>query len=64
MHEAKIGRSPFQASLGKKFTRPHLNIKKVDVVVCACHPSYRGKYKIKRSRSGLAWAKSKTPSPK
>jgi hypothetical protein len=31
-----------EASLGKKFARPHLNHKKLGMMVCACFPSYTG----------------------
>jgi hypothetical protein len=30
----------------KKFARPHLGGKKLSMVVCACHPSEGGKFKI------------------
>jgi hypothetical protein len=30
---------------GKLFARPHLNRKKLSVVVCGCHPNYGGKHK-------------------
>jgi hypothetical protein len=44
--------------------RPHLNGKKMGMVVHACHPSYRRKLKIRGLQSRLVWAKSKTLSPK
>jgi hypothetical protein len=42
--------------------RPHLTRKKLDVVVCACHPSYSGKprpnIQNNQSKKGLeAWLK-------
>jgi hypothetical protein len=42
--------------------RPHLNGKKLDVVVHACHLSKGGKHKTGRSWSRSAWSKSETPS--
>jgi hypothetical protein len=32
----------FEASLGKKLVRPHLNQKELGVVAHACHPCYEG----------------------
>jgi hypothetical protein len=49
----------------KKFVRPYLKVKKLDVVVAyACHPSYGGKCKIGESAPRPAWAKSETLSQK
>jgi hypothetical protein len=47
----------------KKFVRPHLNGKKLGVVVCTCHPSDGRRLKIGGSWSSLPWAKSKTLFP-
>jgi hypothetical protein len=52
-----LGGSWFQASLGKKFSRLHLNGKRLDVVAGACHPSYSKKLNIGGSWSRPAWAK-------
>jgi hypothetical protein len=46
------------------FARPHLNGKKLGMVVCACHPNNNRKHKIGEWWSRLAWAKSETLSPK
>jgi hypothetical protein len=32
----------FEASLGKKFTRPHINQKKLDAAASACPPHHMG----------------------
>jgi hypothetical protein len=40
--EADIRRIWFKASLGKKFSRSHLN-QWLGAVACACHPSYAEK---------------------
>jgi hypothetical protein len=62
----KIGGS--RPALGKESfcfsMRPHLNRKKLGMVACTCHPTYRRKPKTGGSRSRLAWIKSKTLSPK
>jgi hypothetical protein len=44
--------------------RPHHNRKKLRMVACTCHPSYKTKCKIGRLQSRLAWAKSDILSPK
>jgi hypothetical protein len=44
----------------KRFLRPHLNRKKLGMVVCTCHPSEDRKHKIGGSWFRLTWAKSKT----
>jgi hypothetical protein len=49
--EAEIRRIEFQASLTKKFTRPHLNGKKLKMAVCSCHPSNGEKCKVGGSQS-------------
>jgi hypothetical protein len=57
----------FQASpqkKKKKFVRPHLKRKKLDMVMCTYHSSYSGKGKIGGSWSRPAWAKGKTLAPK
>jgi hypothetical protein len=36
------GRLQFKASQDKKLVRPHLNQKKLGVVLHSCHPSYTG----------------------
>jgi hypothetical protein len=36
-----------KANPGKKFVRPISTIKKLGMVVCACHPSYSGSIKRK-----------------
>jgi hypothetical protein len=58
--EAEIGR----ITQAKMFERPHLNGKKLNMVVCACHTSSGRKYRIGGLRSRLTWAKTKTLSPK
>jgi hypothetical protein len=41
--EADIRKIRFKASLGKKFlSSPSQPIKKLDMVVCACHPRFSG----------------------
>jgi hypothetical protein len=40
--EAETAKSQYKASMGKKFRRLHLNNRKLDVVVSACHSSYVG----------------------
>jgi hypothetical protein len=42
----RVGGLRFQASLGKKFMRPHLNRKKLGVVLCPCHHSCCGNSEI------------------
>jgi hypothetical protein len=56
--EAEIRRMQLKVSLGKKYSRPHLN-QYLGVVTCACHPSCYGKHEIRGSQSRLAQAKSK-----
>jgi hypothetical protein len=46
MREAEIRGSWFQVSSGKKLMKPHLDRKKMGMVVCICHPSYGWKHKI------------------
>jgi hypothetical protein len=47
MREAEIGRPRFQPSpVQNSFTSPHLNGKKLCVVVHICHPSYNRNSKI------------------
>jgi hypothetical protein len=36
------GRAQLEASLDKKFSRPHLQQQKLGVMVLTCHPSYTG----------------------
>jgi hypothetical protein len=64
--EAEIGRIavPGQSGAKKKFVKHHLTTKKLDVVVCVCHPSYCGKLKIGGLGSKVAWTKSETLFPK
>jgi ribosomal protein L32 len=52
--------SPGQKNKTKQKTttrRSHLNGKKLGMVVCICHPSKGGKYKIRGWQSRPAWAK-------
>jgi hypothetical protein len=42
----RLGELGFKVSPGKKFVRPHLNGKKLGMVVQAYHPSDDGKPKI------------------
>jgi hypothetical protein len=51
----RLRESQVQASLGKKFVRLHLNGKKLVMMLCVCHPSYK-KCKI-QSPSKSTWAK-------
>jgi ribosomal protein L31 len=44
MWEVEIRKTKFEASPGKKFTRPYLN-QWLGVVVSTCHPIYTGKHK-------------------
>jgi hypothetical protein len=60
MGKAEVGGSVSVQAGQKSFRDPHLNGKKLDVVVCTCHPIYSGKCKI---GSWSAWAKYKTLSP-
>jgi hypothetical protein len=48
----------------KKFVKPPSQWKKLDTVVCACHPSNTEKHKIRGLQSRLIWAKNETLSPK
>jgi hypothetical protein len=49
---------PGQPGQKKKFRRPHLNRKKLHMVVHSFHPSYGGKSKIKGLQFRLTWVKS------
>jgi hypothetical protein len=52
----RSGGIQFQASPGKKkFTRPHLNRKKLILVVYTCHTRYGSKSKIGRWWSRPVW---------
>jgi hypothetical protein len=62
--EAGIKRMEVRAIPGKKFVKPHLNEKTLDVVVCVCNLSEGRKLKIGELQFRLAWAKSETLSPK
>jgi hypothetical protein len=48
----------------KKFVRPHLNRKKLGMVLYTCHPRDGRKPEIGRLQSPSTWAKSKTLSSK
>jgi hypothetical protein len=57
----RLGASQFQASPEEKmFARPHLNGKKLGMVVSAYHLSHRAMCKIGGFWSRLAWVKSET----
>jgi hypothetical protein len=64
--EDEIRRIKYNASPGKEVLQNPVPMKKkLGVVVCTCHPSYGGKYKILAGLlSRLVWAKSKTLSLK
>jgi hypothetical protein len=48
----------------KKFTRPHLNRKMLDMMAFTSQSSYSWKHKIETSQSRPTWAESKTLCPK
>jgi hypothetical protein len=54
----------FQASWVKTFARPHLNGRKLGVVVYIYYTSNGGKLKTERSRFRPVWTKIKTLSTK
>jgi hypothetical protein len=52
MKRLKSGRLWFRVRLSKKFARPHLNGKKMDMVLNTCYSSYSGKHKYEDHGSG------------
>jgi hypothetical protein len=62
--ETEVKRMGFQFSPGKKFVRYHINRRELAMVAHICHLSDGSKFKIARSQSRAAQAKSKTLSPK
>jgi hypothetical protein len=62
--EAEIRRIIVVGWPGQKFTRPHLNRKKLGMVAHTCHPNYSVKNEIGGSRSRWALAKNETLSQK
>jgi hypothetical protein len=54
----RLGRSQFRPAQAKMFVRPHLNGKKLGMVVLACHPSYGKKHNI--GRQYPCWPRQKT----